>query len=261
MRAAFPGGLARQTTGVWQIEGQVNTLVMGIIDTATQPLRQGLKLGGWAFQQAQQLRGGGRQQEEQQQQAAQPEARKAPARGASTKPKDIGDAAIARKVESAITKVPGVTKGKISVNVVDGKVDLRGTAKNPTIINGIVAAVEAIPEVKGVESLLHEPKTPARKPKQPKRNQMPRTEPRRLNADKTVQMRESLPEEIAKEGKGRPPAPMGAEGGTDKSTAPTPGEKGRFGRDAGGEDSGAPKRATSGVGTKNGPPAGGGEVV
>ena len=90
---------------------------------------------------------------------------------------------------------------------------------------------------------------------------MPRTEPRRLNADKTVQQRESLPEVIAAEGKGRQPAPLGAEGGSEKSTAPTPAEKGRFGREAGGEDSGSPKRDTSGIASKKGPPAGGGEVV
>ena len=231
---------------------------MGIIDTATGPLRQGagqaFKLGGWAFQQ---LRGG-QQDDEQQQQEQAPE--QPPARQSSRRPKDLDDATIARKVESAIYKVPGVVKGKIDVNVVDGRAELRGTAKNPTIINGIVTAAEAVPEVKGVESLLHEPKTPARKAK-PKRNQSPRTEPRRLNADKTVQERESLPEVIAAEGKGRQPAPMGAEGGSDTSTAPTPAEKGRFGRDAGGEDSGAPKRPTSGIATKNGPPAGGGEVV
>jgi len=236
---------------------------MGIIDTATSPIRRGagqaLKLGGWAVTQ---LRGGSGQQETEPPEPAEP-AEQQPAqrqsRQSSRKPKDLDDATIARKVESAVYKVPGVTKGKIDVNVVDGKAELRGTAKNPTIINGIVAAAEAVPEVKGVESLLHEPKTPARKAK-PKRNQMPRTEPRRLNADKTVQMRESLPEEIAKEGKGRQPAPLGAEGGSDTSTAPTPAEKGRFGRDAG-EDGGAPKRATSGVATENGPPAGGGEVV
>ena len=234
---------------------------MGIIDTATGPLRQGagqaLKLGGWAFQQAQQLRGGGQQQEEEPQQQQQAEQ---PKRQSSRKPKDLDDTTIARKVEAAIYAVPGVTKGKIDVMVVDGKADLRGTAKNPTIINAVVAAAQAVPEVKSVENLLHEPKTPARKPKT-KRNQMPRTEPRRLNADKTVQQRESLPEVIAAEGKGRPAAPLGAEGGSEHSTAPTPAEKGRFGRDAGGEDSGAPQRATSGVATKNGPPAGGGEVV
>jgi hypothetical protein len=243
---------------------------MGIIDTATSPIRQGagqaLKLGGWAVTQ---LRGGSGQQEaDQEAEQDQPQGkqggqRQQPAqrqsRQASRKPKDLDDATIARKVESAIYAVPGVVKGKIDVNVVDGKAQLRGTAKNPTIITGIVAAAEAVPEVKAVESLLHEPKTPARKPK-PKRNQMPRTEPRRLNADKTVQQRESLPEEIAKEGKGRQPAPMGSEGGSEKSTAPTPADKGRFGRDAG-EDGGTPKRATSGVATKNGPPAGGGEVV
>ncbi len=239
---------------------------MGIIDTATSPLRQGagqaLKLGGWAVQQ---LRGGdGQQADEQQEQAQQEEQRQnarttRPTRQASRKPKDLDDATIARKVESTIFAVKGVEKGKISVNVVDGVAELRGTAKNPTVIAAIVTAAEAVPEVKGVENLLHQPKTPARQAK-PKRNAMPRTEPRRLNADKTVQMRESLPEEIAKEGKGRQPAPMGSEGGTDKSTAPTPAEKGRFGRDAG-EGGGAPKRATSGIATKNGPPAGGGEVV
>ena len=238
---------------------------MGILDTATAPIRQGAKLGGWALKQAQQQLGGGSGQQQQEQQAQQEEQAQQtqttrPTRQASRKPKDLDDATIARKVEQTIFAVKGAEKGKISVNVVDGKAEIRGTAKNPTVITAITTAAEAIPEVKGVENLLHQPKTPARKPK-PKRNQMPRTEPRRLNADKTVQERESLPEVIAAEGKGRQPAPMGAEGGSEKSTAPTPAEKGRFGRDAGGEDSGAPKRATSGVATKNGPPAGGGEVV
>lgn len=242
---------------------------MGIIDTATGPLRQGagqaLKVGGWAVQQ---LRGRFDQQQEadqQQQQQEQEEQRQnqrttRPTRQASRKPKDLDDATIARKVESTIFAVKGVDKGKISVNVVDGVAELRGTAKNPAIITAIVTAAEAIPEVEGVENLLHQPKTPARKSK-PKRNQMPRTDPRRLNADKTVQEKESLPEVIAEEGKGREPAPLGAKGGSEESTKPTPAEKGRYGRDAGGEDSGAPKRATTGVGTKSGPPAGGGEVV
>ena len=242
-------------------------MIMGIIDTATSPIRQGagqaLKLGGWAVNQ---LRSGNaseqvEQQERDQQEEQRQQTRSArPSRQASRKPKDLDDATIARKVESTIFAVAGVDKGKISVNVVDGKAELRGTAKNPAIITAIETAAQAIPEVKSVENLLHQPKTPPRKAK-PKRNQMPRTEPRRLNADKTVQQRESLPEVIAAEGKGRQPAPMGAEGGSEKSTAPTAAEKGRFGRDAGGEDSGAPKRPVSGVATKAGPPAGGGEVV
>lgn len=237
---------------------------MGIIDSATGPLRQGagqaFKLGGWAVQQ---LRGGGQQEDAQPEQSAeqrQDAATTRPTRQASRKPKKLDDATIARKVESTIFAVKGVEKGKLNVNVVDGVAELRGTAKNPTVIAAIVTAAEAIPEVKGVENLLHQPKTPARNAK-PKRNQMPRTEPRRLNADKTVQQRESLPEEIAKEGKGRPAAPLGGEGGSEKSTKPTPAEVGRFGRDAGGEDSGPPKRATSGIATEKGPPAGGGEVV
>ena len=236
---------------------------MGIIDSATGPLRQGagqaFKLGGWAVQQ---LRGGdqGDAQQEPTAEQRRDAATTRPSRQASRKPKKLDDATIARKVESTIFAVKGVEKGKLNVNVVDGVAERRGTAKNPTVIAALVSAAEAIPEVKGVENLLHQPKTPARAAK-PKRNQRPRTEPRRLNADKTVQERESLPEVIAEEGKGRPAAPMGAEGGSEKSTKPTPAEQGRFGRDAGGDDSGAPKRATSGVGTKDGPPAGGGEVV
>ena len=236
---------------------------MGIIDTATAPIRQGVKLGGWAFKQAQQQLGGGSGQQEQEQAQQEEQAQQTqttrPTRQASRKPKDLDDATIARKVEQTIFAVKGVEKGKISVNVVDGKAEIRGTAKNPTVITAVETAARAIPEVKDVENLLHQPKTPARKAK-PKRNQMPRTEPRRLNADKTVQERESLPEVIAAEGKGRPAEPQGAEGGSDTSTAPTPAEQGRFGRDAG-EEGGAPKKATSGVGTQNGPKAGGGEVV
>ncbi len=241
---------------------------MGIIDTATGPLRQGagtaFKVGGWAVQQIRgrfdQQQQADTEQQEQQEEQRQNQRTTRPTRQASRRPKDLDDATIARKVESTIYAVKGVDKGKINVNVVDGVAELRGTAKNAAIITAIVAAAEAIPEVDRVENLLRQPKTPARKAK-PKRNQMPRTEPRRLNADKTVEQNEDLPEVIAEQGKGRQPAPLGAKGGSEKSTKPTPAEKGRFGRDAGGEDSGAPKRPTTGVGTKSGPPAGGGEVV
>lgn len=221
---------------------------MSIFELATKPIRTALDLGGKAAGQGletlQSLRGNSGPEQQPQ---------------ASPQPKDLDDVTITRKAEQAVFAVPGVAKGKIDVNTVDGKVFLRGTAKNAALIRAIEAAVLAVPEVQGVESLLHLPKTPARKA-QPKRNQMPRAERSGLNADKTVQHNEDLPEELAKEGKGRQPAKLGAEGGTDKSTAPSSADKGRFGREAG-EGGGTAKRATTGIGTADGPKAGAGEVV
>jgi hypothetical protein len=228
---------------------------MSIIDIATKPLRQAIDLGGKAagqgFELVQNLRGSGGQESEGKSPRQQPQA--------SPKPKDLDDTTITRKAEQAVYAVPGVTKGKIDVNTVDGTVFLRGTAKNAALIRGIEAAVAAVPEVKGVENLLHLPKTPARK-QTPKRNQMPRKERTGLNADKTVQQSEDLPEVLAKQGKGRQPAKLGAEGGTEKSSAPDVSEKGRFGRDAG-AGGGVSKKATTGIATENGPKAGAGEIV
>jgi BON domain len=76
-------------------------------------------------------------------------------------PKDIGDPAIARKVESAIFSDSKVDKGKIDVNVADGVVWLRGEARTPDLINELERKAGEIPEVKSVENLLHLPKTPA----------------------------------------------------------------------------------------------------
>lgn len=80
---------------------------------------------------------------------------------ASTRPKPIGDPAIARKVESAIYRDPDVPKGDIDVNVVDGVAFLRGEATSPEMINALEEQAKAVPEVVGVENLLHLPGTPA----------------------------------------------------------------------------------------------------
>lgn len=80
---------------------------------------------------------------------------------ASTRPKPIGDPAIARKVESAIFRDEDVPKGDINVNVVDGVAYLRGQATTPEMINALEAQARAVPEVVGVENLLHLQGTPA----------------------------------------------------------------------------------------------------
>jgi hypothetical protein len=80
---------------------------------------------------------------------------------ASARPKPIGDPAIARKVESAIFRDEDVPKGDINVNVVDGVAYLRGQATTPEMINALEAQAKAVPEVVGVENLLHLQGTPA----------------------------------------------------------------------------------------------------
>jgi BON domain len=75
---------------------------------------------------------------------------------------DLNDPTIARKVESEVFRSTDVDKGKINVNVVDGVVFLRGTAKNPAQVKSIEAAARKVPEVVDVQNLLHLPKTPAR---------------------------------------------------------------------------------------------------
>ena len=190
-------------------------------------------------------------------------------------PKDLNDQDLARKVESIIfrgTKVAKVDKGKIDVNAVDGAVWLRGVAPNAAAINSLEAATRAIPEVTEVHNLLHLPKTPAptrtdtpagqRKTRRSTtKPATPRTEPRQLNADKTVKRNEDLPDELAKTRKGRQPAKLGSKGKATSeasSTKPTPANRTRFERT---EDSGTEKTPTSSVGTADGPPAGGGEVT
>ncbi len=76
-------------------------------------------------------------------------------------PKDLDDVTLARKVETEIFRPAGAPKGKVDVNAVDGVVWLRGEVKNQKQSAELEAKVRAIPEVKGVENLLHLPKSPA----------------------------------------------------------------------------------------------------
>jgi osmotically-inducible protein OsmY len=80
---------------------------------------------------------------------------------ASSRPKDLDDVGLARKVETIIFRDDAVPKGHIDVNAADGVVWLRGEAKTPDMIKALERQTAAIPEVRRVENLLHLPKTPA----------------------------------------------------------------------------------------------------
>jgi hypothetical protein len=177
---------------------------MGLLDNASKPLRQATRVGRWAAG-----RGLGGAMEVRR-------------RVTGGKPKDFNDPTIARKVETEVFRSRSVPKGSIDVNVVDGVVYLRGTAKNEAQLKQIETKVRAVPEVVDVQNLLHLPKTPApTRADTPRRQQRtrskptppdaPRVEPREINADKTSPRTGESPEELAEEGKGRQPAPLGTE--------------------------------------------------
>ncbi len=201
-----------------------------------------------------------------------------PRRRSSTEPKDLDDVTITRKVESQIFRGEGrhELKAHIDVNAVDGVVYLRGVAGTPDLINALEAETAAIPEVKGVENLLHLPKTPAPTRSDTPAGQRktrrspakgPRTEPRRLNADKSSSETDDAPETLARQRKGRQPAPMGSDPEGKATNAPAPEDfTGRFRRSAdedpiAGERPGTEQPATTTLATEGGPAGGGGEVV
>jgi BON domain-containing protein len=187
---------------------------MNLIDVTKGTVTLPLKVGRWALEQ-----GAGVVQS-------------AAGRSSSAVPKDLDDVTIARKVESVALRGRGTDK--VDVNVVDGVVWLRGQVKRPEDVNAIEAATRAIPEVVDVHNLLHLPKTPAptRSDAPPRQRRTratasaparPRTQPRRLNADKTIAADgEPLPKDLAAKGEGRPAAPLGSTGDDDTPGTPAP---------------------------------------
>jgi BON domain len=140
------------------------------------------------------------------------------------RPKDLDDVTIARKVESVVFRDRKVAKGKVDVNVADGVVWLRGEVKTPDLVKQLEAQARAIPEVRGVENLLHLPKTPAPSrtdtpPSQRKtRRSKPRPGARKVTAPDVSDEApappgaEPSPRRAAATGSGRRPAPMGSQG-------------------------------------------------
>lgn len=133
---------------------------------------------------------------------------------------EITDTALARKVESEIFRgTPRGTKTKVSLNAVGHVVHLRGEAKTPDLINELEARAAAIPEVERVENLLHLPKTPSpTRTDTPARQRKTRTtkgkppsaQRRRVSSEKAAAGAEPGPKDVAKEGTGRKPAPLGS---------------------------------------------------
>ncbi|MBV8220384.1 MAG: BON domain-containing protein [Solirubrobacterales bacterium] len=144
-----------------------------------------------------------------------------------TAPKpEMDDVTLARKVETEIFRGAGARKSKVNVNAVDGVVWLRGEVKRPDEIEQLEAQVRAIPEVRGVENLLHLPKTPApTRADTPRRQQRTRSSTRRpqprtqttgrITDDRTDAIEpnhEPSPAEHSVKHEGRTPAPLGSRG-------------------------------------------------
>lgn len=146
--------------------------------------------------------------------------------GSAPKP-EMDDVTLARKVETVIFRDPDAPKASVDVNAVDGVVWLRGEVKHPDQIRNLERQVQSIPEVRGVENLLHLPKTPApTRADTPKRQQRTRSSTRRptprtrttgrVTDDRTDAIEpeaEPSPAKHAATRRGRTPAPMGSRGG------------------------------------------------
>jgi BON domain len=131
---------------------------------------------------------------------------------------DMDDVTLARKVETEIFRPQGAPKGKIDVNCVEGVVWLRGEVKNKAQSTKIEGQVRAIPEVRGVENLLHLPKTPA--PSRTRGGAKKTTTKKSASAGKRFERgqtsekpksttSEPLPAQAATTDTGRKPAPLG----------------------------------------------------
>lgn len=186
-------------------------------------------------------------------------------------PKSLNDPTIKDKVEQAVYAVPGVTRSKVKVTVADGRVTLHGEVKPAAKIKAAEAAAATVPEVRGVESQLHLPKTPA--PSTPAGGQRKQTRKQpaartkaaakghteRVNRDRTTDKGEPTPAKLAAKGEGRKAAPLGSTadtGGTGTregapstpakppAAAPRPAESPTPAADAPKSDPGAPGTGT-----------------
>jgi osmotically-inducible protein OsmY len=73
----------------------------------------------------------------------------------------LNDPALQAKVESEVFRKPDIPKGKVSVNVEDGIVFLRGEIEDRAAIERLRDATAKVDGVRGVENLLHTPGEPA----------------------------------------------------------------------------------------------------
>jgi hypothetical protein len=125
----------------------------------------------------------------------------------------MDDVTLTRKVESLIFREADAPKSTVSVNSVDRVVYLRGEVKRPEDIKALEARVRAVPEVRGVENLLHLPKTPPSDRKVRKATpDQPKTAPNVSDETRTAPG-EPEPDELAAQRRGRQPAPLGGDEG------------------------------------------------
>lgn len=136
----------------------------------------------------------------------------------------MDDVTLTRKVETKLFRGANAPKSTVNVNVVDGVVWLRGEVKRPEQVRELERKARSVPEVRGVENLLHLRKTPApTRADTPARQQRTRSSTRRATPRKDPHGRvsdehtESLapqaersPEEHAADRAGRSPAPFGS---------------------------------------------------
>lgn len=138
----------------------------------------------------------------------------------------MDDATLKAKVESTVFRDATAEKQRVTVSVVDGVVELRGEVKRPEQVTELEARARAVPEVRGVQSLLHLPKTPARKPRTTKASAAKtkaRAKPRTGSQPTTAESQrakkpaaagakgEDTPIEKAAKGEGRTAAPLGTD--------------------------------------------------
>ena len=81
---------------------------------------------------------------------------------ADTEAAPASDAALKSKVETVLFADQSFPKGRVNVNVEDGRVVLRGELEHPDDITAAETRVRRIVGVRDVENLLHLPGTPAR---------------------------------------------------------------------------------------------------
>jgi hypothetical protein len=86
---------------------------------------------------------------------------KVPVGGREDAAERLNDSALKDKVESEIFREPDAPKDKVSVNVEDGVVYLRGQLDDRQAIERLADAAAKVEGVRSVESLLHTPDQPA----------------------------------------------------------------------------------------------------
>jgi BON domain len=83
--------------------------------------------------------------------------------GGSGEPRPgMDDATLKAKVQTELFRPVAAPKGGVTIGVVDGVVELRGTAQTQRQIRDFERRAREIPEVRDVENRLHQPSTPAR---------------------------------------------------------------------------------------------------